>query len=85
MGSVDLLLSACRQIREEVATMDVDILVGQNVAGLVEKSRPQMEKATKELHLAATMASGKGAILCSVAYCCRVLCSVAWVLHTVAG
>lgn len=59
VGSVDLLLSASRQIREEVTTMEVDILVGQNVATMVEKSRPQMEKATKELHLAATMASGR--------------------------
>lgn len=77
MGSVDLLLSASRQIREEVTTMDVDILVGQNVASMVEKSRPQVEKAAKELHLAAVMASGKRnnmfySLACCVAHYCRV-------------
>ena len=59
MGSVDLLLSASRQLREEVATMEVDILVGQNMAGMLEKNRPQVEKAAKELHLAGIMASGE--------------------------
>lgn len=59
MGSVELLLSAARQLRGEVATMEVDILVGQNMAGILEKNRSQVEKATKELHLAAIMASGE--------------------------
>ncbi len=58
MGSVELLISASKQIREEVAIMEVDILVGQNMAGLLERNRTQMEKATKELHLVAIMASG---------------------------
>lgn len=59
VGSVELLLSAARQLRGEVATMEVDILVGQNMAGILEKNRSQVEKATKELHLAAIMASGE--------------------------
>ena len=59
VGSVEMLISASRQIREEVATMDVDILVGQNMADLLEKNRLQMEKAAKELHLAAMVASSE--------------------------
>jgi hypothetical protein len=58
IGSVEQLLSASRQIREEVAAMEVDILVGQNISSLLEKNRPQLEKATKELQQAAIMASG---------------------------
>lgn len=88
MGSVELLLSASRQIREEVAAMEVDILVGQNMAGLMEKNKPLVEKATKELYQAAIMASGGVPIMYMqtilpklfVAWCC--ICCI--VLHDIA-
>lgn len=93
VGSVELLLSASKQIREEVAAMEVDILVGQNVAGLLEKSRPQMEKVTKELLQAAIIASGNRYPLwcwcCCMLCCCMplhivALCVDAGLLHVVA-
>ena len=59
VGTVDVLVSACRQIREEVSSMEEDILLGQNMADFLEKSRPHTEKAIKELQMAATMASGE--------------------------
>ena len=59
IGTIELILSASRQIREEVASIEVDILTENSMAELLEKSRPQMENGVRELQLAAIKASGK--------------------------
>lgn len=59
METVEVFLDVSRQIREEVVSMEVDILIGRNMAELLDKSRPQMEKGMKELHMAASVASGE--------------------------
>lgn len=59
MGMAQLILNASRLIREEVASMEVDILVGESMAELLDRSKVQVESNMKELQLAATMASGE--------------------------
>lgn len=63
METVQLLLSASRQIREEVSSMEVDVLVGENMADLLEKSRTQMETSARELQMSAALASGGNKIV----------------------
>ncbi len=58
MGTVQLILSASRQIREEVASMEVDIVISENMVELLDKSKPQMESAVKELQLSVILTSG---------------------------
>lgn len=56
-SSVDLILGAARQIREEVSAMEVDILVSENMTELLERTRPQMESTVHEVHMATLTAS----------------------------
>ena len=56
-GAVELILGAARQIREEVSSMEVDILVSENMTELLERTRPQMESIAHEVHMATLAAS----------------------------
>lgn len=57
--TVEQLVSAARQIQDEVVSMEVDILVGQSMAQLLEKSRPELDGSIKDLQLEATIAAGE--------------------------
>lgn len=57
VSSVELILGAARQIREEVSAMEVDILVSENMTELLERTRPQMEGVVHEVHMATLAAS----------------------------
>ena len=50
-------MGAARQIREEVSSMEVDILVSENMTELLERTTPQMEGITHEVHVATLAAS----------------------------
>lgn len=65
LDTVEHIISASKQVREEVSSMEVDILIGQNMAEFLEKSRPQLERSIKELQLAVSMASGETSKLIS--------------------
>lgn len=56
-GTVEFILGAARQIREEVSSMEVDILVSENMTELLERTRPQMDSITHEIHMATLAAS----------------------------
>ena len=56
-GTVELILGAARQIREEVSSMEVDILVSENMIELLERTRPHMDSVTHEVHMATLAAS----------------------------
>lgn len=56
-GIVEFILGAARQIREEVSSMEVDILVSENMTELLERTRPQMDSITHEVHMATLAAS----------------------------
>ena len=58
-STVDAIVSAAKQIREEVAAMEVDILVGNTMADLLEKTKPQMDSALREVQLSVLLASSK--------------------------
>ena len=57
VSTVELILGASRQIREEVSAMEVDILVSENMTELLERTRPQMEGVVHEVHMATLAAS----------------------------
>ena len=61
--TVEQLVSAARQIRDEVASMEVDILVGQSMAQLLEKNRSELESSIKNLQLEASIAAGESPLL----------------------
>ena len=54
---MELILGAASQIREEVSSMEVDILVSENMIELLERTRPQMDSITHEVHMATLAAS----------------------------
>lgn len=79
-GTVDAIIGAAKQIREEVATMEVDILVSETMAQVLKKTKPQMDSAVKEVQLSALMASSE---LC-VSVCLHV-CLCVWMCVMCAG
>ena len=52
-------MGAARQIREEVSSMEVDILVSENMTELLERTRPQMDSITHEVHMAILAATSR--------------------------
>ena len=58
-GIVDTIIGAAKQIREEVAVMEVDILVTETMNEVLMRTKPQMDSAMKEVQLSALMASSK--------------------------
>ena len=56
---MDSIIGAAKQIREEVTAMQVDIHVGETMTDLLEKTKPQMEGAIREVQLSTLMASSK--------------------------
>jgi hypothetical protein len=56
-GTVELILGAARQIREEVSSMEVDILVSENMTELLERTRPHMDSISHEIHMATLAAT----------------------------
>ncbi len=57
MGHCQQIANTCREMREEVASMELDILVGDTMADILEKTKVQMDANLKELQIAAVMAS----------------------------
>ena len=63
MGTVQILISASRQIREGVASMEEgeeEVVIGESMLKLLDRSKVQVENSMKELLLSAMMASGEG-------------------------
>ncbi len=58
-STVDAIIVAAKQIREELSAMEVDILVSETMAELLERTRQQMNSAVREVQLSALMASSK--------------------------
>ena len=58
-STVDAIIVAAKQIREELSAMEVDILVSETMAQLLERTRQQMNSAVREVQLSALMASSK--------------------------
>ncbi|XP_064382815.1 uncharacterized protein LOC135331544 [Halichondria panicea] len=56
-STVDAIIVAAKQIREELSAMEVDILVSETMAQLLERTRQQMNSAVREVQLSALMAS----------------------------
>ena len=63
VSTVELILGAASQIREEVSAMEVDILVSENMTELLERTRPQMETVVHEVHMATLAASSQPPML----------------------
>ncbi len=78
-NTVDPIIGAAKQIREEVATMEVDILVSETMTEILKKSKPQMENAVKEVQLSVLMASSKS----TVSYSDRVIVCITACMHSV--
>jgi len=57
VGLCQQIANTCREMREEVVSMEIDILVGESMAEFLDKTKVQMESNLKELQAAAIMAS----------------------------
>ena len=57
VGLCQQIANTCREMREEVVSMEIEILVGDSIAEFLDRSKAQMEGNLKELQAAAVVAS----------------------------